>query len=243
MIRIHLFFISILLFGAAIAGENTLYGISSGSKISDVIKTYGEPSQTIPFEDGWIAYAFQLSKHNLIVETSANESELISTVQVAGYENPKGRGLNGIDLGANTNQVVTTFGRPEEKRESFDSKTREKIANAFIYQYQTFSFEIINDKVTSIKLHFPSQLSQLLSSSVIKPDGLLQYTYNNLYQMVIDDHQCTQLKLLTISEGKMNNKGVITEKWDIDACGKKITYFPILVPDSQNGYLVSFGQP
>jgi hypothetical protein len=238
----YLFIIILLISKAAIAGEPALYGIKSGDSVDSVIKIYGKAKTIIPFEDGWTTYVFQFLKHNLIIETSSGESDYVSTVQIQGIENPEGKGFNGINLGAAKNQVTKIFGQPTEKRESVDTKTQEKIPNAFIYQYQTFSFEIIDNKVTSIKLHFPNRIRVILSNSVIKPDGLLEYTYNNLTKMVNNDHQCAQFKLLNVSNGKINERGVITETWDVDACGKKAVYVPILVPDSQNGYLVSFGK-
>lgn len=134
-----------------------LYNIPPDTTLPTLKSSYGEPNVRIPFEDGWVALAYQFKGHNVIVETAPDDPEYIIAVQIAGDSNPPGKGLLGVNLGDNFKEALRAFGLPESRRPSIDEKTREPIQEAWIYQYNAASFEVVQEIITSIKIHYPSR--------------------------------------------------------------------------------------
>lgn len=140
---------------ADIPDQASLYGIKPGTELRDVRATYGEPSGTVPFEDGWLATVYQFERHNLILETAPDDPEYIVSVQIEGETNPPGKGLLGtIDLGDSLDKAVAAFGDPLERKPAIDGITREPVPNTFLIRYTKASFEVVGSRITSIKSIF-----------------------------------------------------------------------------------------
>lgn len=140
---------------ADIPDQASLYGIKPGTELRDVRATYGEPSGSVPFDDGWLATVYQFDRHNLILETAPDDPEYIVSVQIEGETNPPGKGLLGrIDLGDSLDKAVTAFGDPLERKPAIDGITREPVPNTFLIRYTKASFEVVGSRITSIKSIF-----------------------------------------------------------------------------------------
>jgi hypothetical protein len=222
-----------------------LYGISAGSDLRTLETTFGKPSMRIPFEDGWVAFVFKFKDHNVVVETSPDDQVHVAAVQIAGLHNPFGKGLLGVNLGDTVNHALDVFGTPVERRPSIDEKTSKAIPDAYIYQYNTASFESTNGKITSLKVHFsdPSGAAQgLVPQSQIQPAELLTYAYQEWRAFVEEKYKCKDAKVISAKPNKVPTKGVVTERWQTNVCGQLRTFVPFLTPDGNGGYLVGFGE-
>ncbi|MDR1968484.1 MAG: hypothetical protein LBQ32_07325 [Burkholderiaceae bacterium] len=77
--------------------------------------------------------------------------------------------------------------------------------------------------------------------SSIKPDGLLNHTYQDWLSLVARKYQCNSPKIIQVQPNVTRVPGVISEKWIANVCGKKKTFYPILTPDGTGGYLTAIG--
>lgn len=140
---------------ADIPDQASLYGIKPGTELRDIRATYGEPSGSVPFDDGWLATVYQFDRHNLILETAPEDPEYIRSVQIEGETNPPGKGLLGkIDLGDSLDKAAAAFGDPLERKPAIDAITREPVPDTFLIRYTKASFEVVGSKITSIKSIF-----------------------------------------------------------------------------------------
>ena len=55
-------------------------------------------------------------------------------------------------------------------------------------------------------------------------------------------HGVISINATSITPNNTKVSGVISEKWQANVCGQERTFFPILSPDGQGGYLVAFGE-
>ena len=84
-------------------------------------------------------------------------------------------------------------------------------------------------------------VASAVPGSSIKPDGLLNYTYQRWLSQVAQDHQCNSPKIIEVQPNPTRVPGVISEKWIAEVCGKTKTFYPILTPDGTGGYLTAIG--
>lgn len=149
--------ITLLIFSFATYADNfyTLYGIKIGQKISTVKQSFGKPDKVIRFEDGWKAYAYFRKGHNVIFEANQSRPDLVISIQVEGNKNPKGMGVDYINLGSNAKKIIKKLGKPSKRQASKDLFTKKVVPNTFINFYgNNLSFEEKNNKITSIKINF-----------------------------------------------------------------------------------------
>lgn len=149
--------IILLSISSAIYADNfyTLYGIKIGQKISVVKQHFGKPDKVINFEDGWKAYAYFRKGHNVIFEANQSRPDLVISIQMEGNENPKGMGVDYINLGDNAKKIIKKLGKPSKRQVAKDLFTKKVIPNTFINFYgNNLSFEEKNNKITSIKINF-----------------------------------------------------------------------------------------
>lgn len=160
-----LFTIASLALPFSIFGESKLfmmYGIKLGQKRSLVSEMYGKPFKSHIFEDGYSYDAYKLDEHILVVESENQRPDLVWAIQIQGIKNPKYFGLGEINLGDNAEKVISTFGNPDEIRNAFDEETKQELKEIQYYSYNTsrnFSIEILNQKVSSIKLSYNGSAS------------------------------------------------------------------------------------
>lgn len=232
---------------ADIPSGTTLYGIVPGSDIAAAMKKFGKPTKRLEFEDGWIAFAYKMKGHNLVLETAPDNPQRVIAVQITGDTNPSGSGLLGVNLGDSVDTAIKTLGPPIEKRASMDEKANQPIPNTFVYQYRSASFEGTNNKVASIKLHYEPNNGGPIAplavvNSEIRPVELLSYTYERWQSLVGSKYKCSDAKVISVQPNKTNVAGVISERWQTTVCGQQRMFVPILSPDGSGGYLVGFGE-
>jgi hypothetical protein len=247
LLRYIFFFICSCLLGttssAEVPPQTPLYGIAPGANLKQLEVVLGNPTQRLPFDDGWVAVIYQFKGHNVIVETAPDDPEYVVAVQIEGHDNPNGKGLLNVNLGDNIDSVLKAFGTPLERRPSIDERTNAEIPNAYIYQYKSASFESTHDKITSIKVHFENKkVTTVVPQSAIKPVSLLNYTYERWQAFTVEKYSCKEARVLTAKTNPTSTKGVISERWQTDVCGQQRVFFPILVPNGDGGYLISFGE-
>ncbi len=134
-----------------------LYGIKLGQKMSIASELFGKPFKAEKFDDGFRYEAYKFKDHIIIVEANNTRPDLIWGIQIQGKSNPENLGINGLNLGDNDSRILEIFGNPDEKRDSIDEKTREKISGIQYYSYDkssNFSIETSDKIVTSIKITF-----------------------------------------------------------------------------------------
>lgn len=233
---------------AAVPEHSTLYGITEGIKVAEVESKLGKVTKRIPFDDGWVAFAFKLQNHNLIVETAPGDPERIASVQIEGKQNPAGMGLAGVNLGDNIDVVIKKFGTPSEQKQSIDEASNKPIPNSYTYSYQSASFESVKGVITSIKINFSAPSNRnpnnpaKVSNSRIGPPELLAYVYQQLQAHFNSSYHCTDISSVSADDFKTSATGVASEHWVSNACGQTRVVRTILTPDGSGGYLVAFGE-
>ncbi|HEX7028092.1 MAG TPA: hypothetical protein VF268_12695, partial [Gammaproteobacteria bacterium] len=151
-----LFLVATLLSMPSVWAETytSLYGFSLGDSMQKVKDKLGEPSQAIDLDNGLKVYAFIFDDHYAAFASQV-DSGLVYSIQLTGEKNPKGLGLDGIDLGSSTKKAIKKFGKPDHRREATDLKTGEQLPNTFINFYgENFSFEEVDGKVSSLKITY-----------------------------------------------------------------------------------------
>ncbi|TGK49488.1 hypothetical protein [Leptospira bouyouniensis] len=205
--------ITFIIFPFSLFGESKLfmmYGIKLGQKRNLVSEIYGKSFKSHTFEDGYSYDAFKLDEHILVVESENKRPDLVWAIQIQGNKNPKFFGLNEINLGDNAEKVISTFGKPDEIRNAYDEQTKEELKNIQYYSYDTsrnFSFEVQNQKVTSIKLSFKGIASVADTLEITSTFKILQS--KNLYQIALLLDQNFILKEKDQKEFKITENPVV----------------------------------
>ena len=133
-----------------------LYGVKIGQRLDHVKRKFGKPGRVVKFQDGWVAYVYQLKGHNVIFETRPNRPDEIVSIQLTGYHNPPNKGLGDINLGDNA-KVLQRLGKPAHSKPAIDLRTKQAVPNTFIYYYgKGLSIEVRDNKIFSIKILKPN---------------------------------------------------------------------------------------
>lgn len=138
-------------------GENfqSLYGFRIDQSMKTIEKELGEVAKEHAFEDGYKAFFYRKGGHIVVFETEPSQPDRIWSIQVEGTDIPPERGLNGVVPGDPRSKVISVFGTPEAEKKAVNSLDKKETPNTSIltyYENGNFSFEIKNDKVSSIKL-------------------------------------------------------------------------------------------
>lgn len=146
---------------AGVPAEAALYGFKPPVEMKDIRKALGEPDQVIPYDDGWVAYAFGFDDHYVVVETATDDAEYVRSIQLTGDHNPPGKGLLGaVDLGDGIEKAIRAYGEPEARKPAIDGPTGEAVPDTVLVSYDMVSFEVVGGKITSIKSRFPARRSR-----------------------------------------------------------------------------------
>jgi hypothetical protein len=122
-----------------------------GKSATTVKARLGEPHRTVPQQSGAVAWMYFLEaagRHPHLAVT-VREDRIIA-LQLTGSVAAKSYGFNSIDLGASTETLIKVFGPAQHLNPS--SQTG---ADLWSYGPWPFSFEITNDRVSSIRIHDP----------------------------------------------------------------------------------------
>ncbi|TGL60667.1 hypothetical protein EHQ64_12635 [Leptospira sarikeiensis] len=133
----------------------SLYGIRIDQSLKHTQAELGDPSKVHSFEDGYQAFFFKKDGHILVLETEPFQPDRIWSIQIEGANVPVERGLNGVIPGDTRAKVIEVFGPPEKERKATNSLDNKEIPGTSLmtyYENGNFSFEIKNDKVSSIKI-------------------------------------------------------------------------------------------
>jgi hypothetical protein len=98
----------------------------------------------------------------VVFETDASRPDVIVAIQLEGKKNPRGMGLDGIDLGMDAKRAFERLGPPTVREAAVDEETKEKIPDTWIDRWgERVSIEERHGKVSSIKVVFagPSEAS------------------------------------------------------------------------------------
>jgi hypothetical protein len=150
--------VALLLIGtpppAAAVDPHVLYGFKLGQQLQLVRGELGEPAKVVPFEDGWKAYVWERPPdHAVVFETDASRPDVIIAIQLEGKKNPRGMGLEGIDLGTDAKLALEKLGPPTVRETAVDEETNEKIPDTWIDRWgERVSIEERHGKVSSIKV-------------------------------------------------------------------------------------------
>lgn len=144
-------------FTSSVFAENiyTLSGFKIGQNMTSVKNELGNPFKVHKFDDGYVAYIYQLQNYNVIFETNPSRPDLIYAIQIEGKSNPDKMGLGNLNLGDKESKIMELFGKPDLIENAKDEITGEIIPNIKYYDYYNklnFSIEANSAKVSSIKI-------------------------------------------------------------------------------------------
>lgn len=233
---------------ALAADYHTLYGFKIGQSIESVKEALGEPSKVIPFEDGWIAYAYRKEGHNVIFETNSSRPDLIISIQIEGSRNPEGLGLDHVNLGSSVGTAKKMLGEPTVHESALDSATDKPINNAYINRYgEALSFEESADKVTSIKINYASSTTQEKFEGLSPLLGAIKsndyYTLCELLSenLTVNDEPVIHGQMLESIRGKSKLNEFLFSKSGLAGLGSDEKYETnIRVSENGSGFVLKF---
>lgn len=138
---------------AAAADHHMLYGYKLGQPLALAKARLGKPFREVPFDDGWKAWVFKGDGHFVIFETNPSWPDVIASIQIEGTRNPKGLGLDRIDLGSDTRAAIARLGPPSERTSARDGVSKGDVARTVLLAFgDGLSIEERDGKVASIKV-------------------------------------------------------------------------------------------